>query len=193
MQEYKIDLRTDIARHYFFDASDFLSRFNLLLEDYSKTKRTKCFVDLLMGFECILKSHIVLSHPSNDMVEVYKVVRSAGHNLVKLSDLAKYSKNRDPYEKVKRELGQFSVFIRYSIDAYENFFPSFIPRGDSNFDYSSTLTNHPWLIEMRDLLKILISETNKEFCGEVTMDIGQILDTEQQMRDFAIKVGIIKS
>lgn len=43
-----------------------------------------------MGFECILKSHIVLSHKSSKMEEVYKEARKAGHDLSKLADLAHF-------------------------------------------------------------------------------------------------------
>lgn len=193
MREYKSNLRTDIARHYFTDACDFLSRFDFLLEDYSKTKRAKCFVDLLMGFECILKSHAFLSHRSNNMEEVYTEIRHAKHNLEKLSDLASYFPGRDLYEHTKRELGAFSVFLRYSLDAYESFFPSVLPRDEAAFDYSKTLANHPWLIEMRNLLKRLIDGVSDEFGGILTFDLTAIIASEERMREFVLRVGIIKA
>ena len=118
MQIRKNGLRNDLAYYFYADASDFLERFDVFYENYSQTKRFKCFVDLLMGFECILKSHIFLKHKSNNMEEVYKIVKKAGHDLNKLAELANYENNGEMYNKVKNDLGEYSVFIRYSLNAY---------------------------------------------------------------------------
>jgi len=185
-------LRNDLAFHYYTDASDFLDRFNLLYEHYSKTKRFKCFVDLLMGFECILKSHIFLSHPTDDMKEVYKAVRKCSHNLDKLASLANYLGATD-YQVIKGNLGEYSVLIRYSLDAYENFLPSCAGFGEGKYNYSSTLTNHPWMMSQRDLLQKLINLTSGEFGGFVDLDFDKIVDESRQMREFAKDVGVVNS
>lgn len=187
----KTGLRNDLACHFFTDASDFLGRFDILYEDYSKTKRFKCFVDLLMGFECILKSHIFLSHKSESMEEVYRLVRKTGHDLRKLADLSSYL-DGDIYRNVKNELGEYSVLIRYSLDAYEKFLPSCIGFGEGKFNYSYTMTNHTWMMEMRNLLESLIELTATEFTGFAEIDFDTIFDDAERMREFAIQVGVVK-
>lgn len=187
----KTGLRNDLASHFYTDASDFLERFDILYEEYSKTKRFKCFVDLLMGFECILKSHIFLSHESSNMVEVYKEARGAGHDLSKLANIARFL-NDSSYQEIKDELGEYSVFIRYSLDAYENFLPSCIEFERGKYNYSATMTNHSWMIKMRNLLEALIQKTSKEFNGFVELDLDNLFDDAEKMRGFAIQVGVIK-
>ena len=192
MKIRKSGLRNNLASHFCTDASDFLERFDILYEEYSKTKRFKCFVDLLMGFECILKSHIFLSHKSRNMEEVYRQVKRAGHDLNKLADLANFAENV-VYQKVKEELGEYSVVIRYSLDAYENFLPSCIDFGEAKYNYSSTLTNDTWMKNMRDLLESLIQPTYKEFNGLAEFNLDSIVDDAERMRQFVIQVGVVKS
>lgn len=191
MQIRKTGLRNDLACHFFTDARDFLERFDILYEEYSKTKRFKCFVDLLMGFECILKSHVFLSHKNESMEDVYRLVKRAGHNLSNLADLSCYLDD-DIYRNVKDELGEYSVFIRYSLDAYENFLPSCVGFGKGRFDYSSTMTNHTWMMKMRNLLASLIEPTVTEFTGFVEIDFDTIFDDAERMREFAINAGVVK-
>jgi hypothetical protein len=186
----KIDLRNEIAEHYYIDALDFLSRFDALLEDYSKTKRMKCFVDLLMGFECALKAHIFLSNSTTTVEVVYKKVRRIGHDLSQLADMSNYLVDRGLYEKAKNDLEEFNVFLRYSLDAYESFFPSYLPRESAKLNWSATLTNYPWLINVRNLLKTLIVAVSEEFFGYVTADIEVLLEAEERMRSFAEKVKL---
>ena len=145
-----------------------------------------------MGFECILKSHIFLSHPTDDMKEVYKAVRKCSHNLDKLASLANYLGATD-YQVIKGNLGEYSVLIRYSLDAYENFLPSCAGFGEGKYNYSSTLTNHPWMMSQRDLLQKLINLTSGEFGGFVDLDFDKIVDESRQMREFAKDVGVVNS
>lgn len=187
----KTGLRNELACHFYTDAADFLERFDLLYEEYSKTKRFKCFVDLLMGFECILKSHIFLSHKSSNMEEVYGCVRKAGHNLNKLADLASFS-SKEVYQEIKDELSEYSVFIRYSLDAYEKFLPSSFGCGQGKFNYSQTMTNHTWMMKIRDLLNSLVSSTSDEFTGFVDFDFNKLFEEEDEMSRFAKKIGITK-
>ncbi|MDK2596919.1 hypothetical protein [Pseudoalteromonas obscura] len=126
------------------------------------------------------------------MEEVYRAIKRAGHDLIKLADIAKYSDN-DSYQKVKEELGTYSVFIRYSLDAYENFLPSCIGFEKGKYDYSATMTNHAWMIEMRDLLASLIAQTSEEFTGLVEFDFEDLYGDAEKMREFAVKVGVVKS
>lgn len=164
-----------------------------MLEDYSKTKRAKCFVDLLMGFECILKSHAFLSHKSENMEEAYReIIRGAKHDLEKLSDLACYPDSQFLYKKIKHELGKFSICLRYSLDAHENFFPSFLFYENAKFDFSKTLANDSWLRNMRNLLEELTRKVDSEFGGIVGSDLDELVASEKRMREFVLRVGIIK-
>lgn len=143
-----------------------------------------------MGFECALKAHIFLSDSSTTVELVYKKVRKSSHDLSQLADMSSYLVDRGLYEKVKNDLGEFNVFLRYSLDAYESFFPSYLPREYAKLNWSVTLTNYPWLIEMRSLLKTMIVAVSEEFCGYVTADIEELLEAEERMRSFAEKVRL---
>src|SRR5687767_6953974 len=104
MKIHNHNLRKELARHYYTDAQDFLERFDHLVDEHSKTKRMKCFVDLLMGFECILKCHIFLSSTKENMIEIYKEdIRDSSHDLSKLAVKAKFLPF-DFYQKIKAEL-----------------------------------------------------------------------------------------
>jgi hypothetical protein len=192
-RRYRADLKAEIARAYLRDSIDFLFRFDLLLEEYSKSKRMKCFVDLLMGFECALKAHIFLSDGDQAAEELYAQVRKCGHNLTKLTRLAHFTPDEKVYQKVEEQLGTFSVVLRYSLDSYESFFPSGLSREEADYNYSETLANHRWLIEIRGLLNSLIEPINNELSGMVDLDLEEILDSEKRLRDFALKVGIVKA
>lgn len=187
------DLRKNIAFHYYEDALDFLYRFDHLVDDYSKTKRMKCFVDLLMGFECILKCHIFLSNAKDNMIEIYQEDirgKGNGHDLSRLADEAKFLP-ADVYQEVKVELGPYNVFARYSLDGYANFIPSYVLAKDAKFNYSETLANTDWINKKRNLYK-LIDNTSSEVQGDVSMDLQELERNEQELMDFLKAVKIIK-
>lgn len=61
LEEKSVSVHHSIAEYYWLDARDFLSRFDALWDvETHKTGRIKTFVDLLMGCECALKSHLML-------------------------------------------------------------------------------------------------------------------------------------
>lgn len=194
MKIHNHNLRKELAFHYYTDAQDFLDRFDHLVDEYSKTKRMKCFVDLLMGFECILKCHIFLSSTKENMTEIYKEDirgKGNGHDLSKLADKAKFL-SAEVYQKIKVELGQHNVFARYSLDGYANFIPSYLLAKDSNFNYSETLANTDWIIKKRNILECMINDTSSEFQGDVSMDLQELTRGEQELMDFLEAVRIIQ-
>lgn len=177
-------LRT-IAQHYAQDARDFLDRFDLLWEDQlHKTGRIKSFVDLLMACECALKAHVVLGKSSDDPVVVYKGIRKAGHRIAPLAKAAVFLSSRSIYDELALRLDRFSVFIRYSLDAYETFFPSYVERHEAELNYSQTIGNPVWVLEVRALLIPLLDSLSDELGGFVTDDIRAILEHERQMKEF---------
>lgn len=177
-----------IADHYKRDASDFLERFDILWEaQLHKTGRIKSFVELLLACECILKCHIVLQEIEGDPRTVYKKVRHIGHNIGALAKEAKYLKDETSYAEIESRLGPFSVLVRYSLDAYETFFPSALERSDAPINHSATIGNNPWVLASRDLVASVIERTTKasdeiEF---VTDDLTILLQHELEMKKFA--------
>ena len=177
-----------IADHYQRDARDFLERFNVLWEaQLHKTGRIKSFVDLLLACECTLKCHIVLGRTSDDPITVYKEVRRFAHDIGALAAAASYLQDKDRYAVIEQRLAPFSVFIRYSLDAYETFFPSNLDRGDALIDYSKSIGNNPWVLECRDLVASLLDATHVEFQGFVATDLTALLQHECDMQIFAEK------
>lgn len=175
-----------IAEHYHRDALDFAARFDVLWESQThKTGRIKSFVDLLLGCECALKSHIVLGRLSDEPRTVYLQVRKASHQIAALARAATFLDDRSTYVALSQRLEQFSVFIRYSLDAYETFFPSYVERHEAKVNYSKTIGNNPWVLEVRAYLDVLLVSSNDAFSGMLTGDdIEAIIEHEREMKEF---------
>lgn len=174
-----------IAEHYHFDASDFLERFCILREvELSKTGRIKNFVELLMACECALKSHAILGQINKDACTVYSAIRAAGHNIEKLADAASYMSNRQDYEFLKENLKNLSVFIRYSLEAYDTFFPALKEHQEASVNYAQTLGSAVWINSIIEALRRILNASNEEFTGWVTDDIMAILNHEAEVEAF---------
>jgi hypothetical protein len=187
-EDSSVSIHHTIARYYWHDARDFLARFNVLWEEeLHKSGRIKTFVDLLMACECALKSHAMLGGKESDPKILYSELRKAGHKIGKLADLACLSADRTKYDFVKTELQKFSVFIRYSVEAYEEFFPILQDWGTAKINHSNTIGNNQWVLSVRDCTQALVDELTPHFTGFVTMDIGKIFDHEKIMRAFMSK------
>ena len=186
MSTLPISILHSIAEHYHCDGRDFCERFDLLWEaQLHKTGRIKSFVDLLLGCECALKCHIILGHRNEDPKTVYLGLREQGHNIGRLANCANYLDDRSQYEFLKDRLDPFSVFVRYSLDAYETFFPSAMERENALINYTRTIGSNPWVLEIRNCVESLLESTANEFAGFVTDDLAALIDHEQQMKEFA--------
>lgn len=177
-----------VAEHFHRDAVDFADRFDLLWESGNlmhKMGRTKSFVDLLMGCECSLKSHALLSMTDHSPSDAYRRVRSCGHNIEKLASLAAFMPDSSTYEHLANDLKELPVHIRYSLDAYETFFPSFIDKNSADQNYSATIGNNSWVLKIRESLHILNTTMADEFSGEVSMDFDLLSQQETDFRRFA--------
>lgn len=174
-----------IAEHYLRDAQDFAARFDVLWENQMhKTGRIKSFVDLLMSCECAMKSHVALGRIADDPMVVYTTIRGLGHEIAQLATAATYLADRTSYDELAGRLQEFSVFVRYSLDAYETFFPTFIERHDAKIDYTKTIGNNNWVLETRSLLEPLLTTANKAFIGSVTNDVDVIFAHEHDWKEF---------
>lgn len=179
-----------IAEHYFHDAHDFAARFDVLWENQThKTGRIKSYVDLHMAAECALKSHIFVGRQYEDPKAVYALVRKAGHRIGALADAAPYLAERTNYDAIKTQLDEFSVLIRYSLDAYDTFFPSLLERDKARLKHSETIGKNPWVLSVRTVVGALVDSIADEFNGLVSMDIEAILDNEQKIREFMDSVA----
>ena len=177
-----------IAGYYIKDADDYLQRFNRLWEAMlHKTGRIKSFVDLLLACECALKAHIVLSRVREDPGSVYVNVRRYRHDLERLAADAKFLENAAIYAEIRERLGPFSVFIRYSLDAYEVFFPSALERDQALINHSKTIGSNDWVLECRDLVAALLPEPQKALSGIVTADLNALMEHDKEMQAFADK------
>ncbi|MCT8276525.1 hypothetical protein [Xanthomonas translucens] len=185
MKTLPISVQHSVAEFYHRDARDFASRFDVLWEDQlHKTGRIKSFVDLVMGCECALKSHVFLSRLDEDPDETYKLVRRAGHNSERLSILAKFLADRSLYEQVGSKLAPFSVIVRYSLDAYSTFFPVLSDWSDAPINHAATVGNNTWVLSVRHDLEQLIDSASTEFTGRVNNDIEAILQNGQELEAF---------
>lgn len=186
LENKPISIHRSVAEYYWLDAMDFLARFNVLWEkETHKTGRIKTFVDLLMACECALKSHAMLGAENKECAkEIYRKVRAAGHKIDKLADLACLNPDRNGYESIKNELKEFSVFIRYALEAHDTFFPALDDWEKAEINHSKTIGNHLWVMSIRDRTQALVDELNPHFTGFVTNDIGTILAHEEEMIAF---------
>lgn len=150
-----------------------------------KMGRVKSFVDLLMACECSLKSHALLSMSDKTPIEAYRAVRACGHNIGKLVPLANYLKDRAPYDYLAGQLVELPVHIRYSLEAYEAFFPALVDRDQADKNYSATIGCNSWVLEIRKVLGVLLEGVSEEFSGEVSMDLVELIDSEKAFAEFA--------
>lgn len=175
-----------LADHYSRDAWDYLERFDVLWERMlHKMGRTKTFVDLMFACECALKAHIILGRIEDEPTEVYRSLRRLGHDIEALADTANFMKERDVYQSVKDRFGTFSIFFRYSLDAYETFFPSAIERENALINFSKTIGNHGWVLESRANVGLLLDSIRNQLGGLVTNDLLALLQHEEEMKKFA--------
>ena len=185
MDPKPLSILGSIAEHYTRDALDFAARFDILWENQlHKTGRIKSFVDLHMACECALKAHVALGRLNDDPKEVYTSIRRAGHQVAVLGKLAALNEDRSTYDELAARLQEFSVFFRYSLDAYETFFPSYVERHEAKLNYGKTIGNNAWVLEVRSSLDPLLHSANKATAGFVTGDIEAIITHERQMKEF---------
>ncbi len=190
MKTLPISVPHSVAQHYHRDARDFAGRFDILWESQlHKTGRIKSFVDLVMGCECALKCHIFLGQIEQDPEITYKSIRRAGHKVDELSKLAAFMHDRTIYDLFGTALAPFSVFVRYSLDAYSTFFPALTDRSNAPINYTETIGNNQWVLGLREHLDLLIQEASPEFTGIVNNDIAALFEHEEHMAAFMQQVA----
>lgn len=183
LEEKCVSVHHSIAEYYWLDARDFLSRFDVLWEiEMHKTGRIKSFIDLLMACECVLKSHVMLGLKDFCPKVAYHKLRRASHKISDLADAARLNKNRVDYNFLKSELSEFKVNFRYSLDAYDKFFPLLGGCGVENIKYSETIGCHVWVMSIRDAIDRLINDLSPDLTGFVPNDLDAIFENDRGVK-----------
>jgi hypothetical protein len=157
-KEDRFKVTFNLAQHYLKDALDFKNRFDILWErELHKSGRMKSFIDLYMCCECVLKSHYFLLNINNDAKKCYLQARRFSHDIPGLASAASGLVSSDIYEKIGSRFKDLSVSLRYSLDMWETLF-----EGDNPI-YSSTVGNHSWVLETREMCVRLIEMVTPSF------------------------------
>jgi len=54
------------------------------------------------------------------------------------------------------------------------------------------MTNHTWMMKVRDLLNSLVSSTSDEFSGFVNFDFNKFFEEQDEINRFVEKIGVTK-
>ncbi|WP_186033981.1 hypothetical protein [Burkholderia gladioli] len=191
MSTLPLSILHEVGQLYAFDAHDFAERFDIIWDRVTiKSGRIKSFVDLLMGIECALKSHIALAGARDELepAATYKKLRLASHDIARLAGCADLLPDRTSYSEIACRLGKYSVFLRYSIDATEAFFPWYAGQDEARFNYSSTIGSEAWMRETRSMLNPLLAAAFEVVTGEDSSSIDSIFEHEKAMKEFVDSV-----
>lgn len=177
-----------IADYYVSDARHFLLRYSLLrLEDFNKAGRVKNFLDVVMAAECALKAHIFQGAGDTDPVDLYRRTLRMRHDVSRLADAATLMPDRKGYEAVKARLGGLSVGLRYSLDMWETYFPSF-DVGDMPRKYDRTLANAEWRAQAIAEVQFLVDALHRP--PQVIDDFDTWIKEIEEMRAFTAAIGL---
>ena len=170
-----------LAQLYYLDARDYAERFDEMWERQThKSGRIKSFIDLLMGCECALKSHVVLSLPDSELRSVYRKVRELGHGVGELASAASLMADRRTYDALAESCSTFKVGLRYSVEFDNRFFSPCRDEPEA-YEYGATIGSHDWVLRVRKELAALIDEVSPWFQGEA-MEISEILESARLLK-----------
>jgi hypothetical protein len=187
-------VRLTIAREYHRDARHFLRRFSLLPpQEFDKMGRVKNFVDLYMAAECALKAHVFAGRSNESALELYRKVRQyGGHRLTELAGIADYLDDRGPYESIQRRFAGFSVSLRYSIDAWDTFFPFGLEDGGDQYD--QTVANPQWIQAAKDEVHVIIESLSERLTVVIEgLDVKRLIEHQEAMKSFVKEAKIRKT
>ena len=171
-----------LAKHYFLDSLDLFHRFRAHWEEQPrKSSRVKSFVDLLMACECMLKSKCFMAKQHIPLIEAYKEIKTLGHNIERLATVANQTFPSEVNVRACQYFGEFSVGLRYSVDAHEYFFPMGKPTQSGRRPYSDTLGDTAWIKSASSTVEELIQWGKESFNGEVGDDIEAILNEGMEL------------
>lgn len=154
----------DMSGHYLHDAIDFEMRYKFCINsdgpvfNATRSGRAKCFIDLRMGLESILKS-LVCYYEAGGRVgkPLINWIEKLGHNIDKLLKKLKAHMAQewlDAHEGDFKKLKLLPVGLRYRLDAW-NF-------EDNKAEiYDTTIGSEVWMDNLHMVLNSLIEKTNE--------------------------------
>lgn len=179
-----------LAQHFYLDALDLYERFHAHWESQPrKSSRVKSFIDLRMACECMLKAKCVVARQHLPLFEAYKEVKDLGHRIQNLASQAQRAQSSTANERAVEYFDRFGVGLRYSVDAYEYFFPVARRLRDGRRSYASTLGDADWMNEAKAVVVELLEWGSLEFNGEVGDDIEAILLGSEEIEAAIKKSG----
>ncbi|MDP4535593.1 hypothetical protein Q3O60_05295 [Alkalimonas collagenimarina] len=145
----------DISSHFLHDAIDFEVRYKHCINSEGplfytpRSRRAKCFIDLRMGIEAILKSFISYhEHQDRKGKRIINWIEKFGHKIEKMIAKAKPHLPQDwieQYEVPLLKLDNLPVGLRYRLDAWDF-------RGNKEELYYDTIGSDVWLGEIHSAL-----------------------------------------
>jgi hypothetical protein len=140
-----------VADHYFHDACDLTRRYEITIDEWFavKSKRVKCFIDLRIAYECILKAVIVYFAGEDDKKKSIKLAESFGHRVNSLEEEAgKYFTGEFEVKLYSDALASLPVSLRYKLDTFD-----FI---DANEEYYyKTIGSDRWMNNLCEYIKTI--------------------------------------
>ena len=141
----------EVADRFFTDADDLLSRYRLTFErDYArKSRRLKCYIDLRLAVECLLKGTLAYHFdPGADRQQVIEYVQRWQHKLDRLfGECAEHLPESlaSGLPSVIADMGSLPIGLRYALDAYD-----FIEAREAV--YYKTVGSDGWMKRLEELV-----------------------------------------
>nr|WP_320015056.1 hypothetical protein [uncultured Desulfobacter sp.] len=115
----------EIANHFFWDCFDLYQRYLLSIDKLyvRKSGRLKCFIDLRIAYECILKASVVYFETSDKSKKnLIKMVEKYSHHTDKLEkDVIQYLPDdlKTEIEFFSKDIKKLPISLRYRLDTMD--------------------------------------------------------------------------
>jgi hypothetical protein len=158
----------EVAQTFFEDTCDLVLRFDVTFQRFHpiKTRRFKCFIDLRLAYECILKAILAYQQPKDmEREALIRTVEKRGHNISALEAAVSSEATNFGLESWGSELDHLPIGLRYSLDGQDF-------RDMKEDLYYKTVGSDVWLHHLRDYLvrvRDVVNEELKQYNGIVTI------------------------
>lgn len=162
---YTRPIYLDVSNHFLHDAIDFKIRYRYCIDsdgplfDKPNSRRTKCFVDLRMGIESVLKAIVCYyAHNERKGKTLVNWIEKFGHNIGKMVrklDGGILTETLEPFKDDLLKLDQLPVGLRYRFDTW-----SFKDNNEALYD--DTIGCNRWLENLYKALDELINHIDSK-------------------------------
>lgn len=181
----------DVACDFFHDSEDLLQRYKLTIEHFHavRSKRLKCFVDLRMAAECILKAHAAYYlMQSLDRKEVIRRLEKYSHHVKQMSDEVGQFIAEEKWLVLYpfiEQLDQLPVGLRYRLDVFDF-------RDENEDFYYQTVGSDDWLDNLHDAIAAVAEDFNVQLATHDRIVTGEdvwqeLMASEGQYKKYAKK------